>query len=101
MGAVKRISKFGLGGLIGSAVGIASGLLLAPESGPETQKKVRERIRVAKIAGAEAQASKERELIDRYRAETNNQQALTKAEAASKQKLDSSLEQITAPQLTG
>jgi gas vesicle protein len=94
MGAIKKISKFGLGGLIGSAVGVVGGMLLAPESGEATQQKVRERIRDAKLAGVEAQASKERELIDRYRNETNNRGALTEAEIASKQKRDASIEQI-------
>ena len=94
MGAFKKIGKFGLGGVIGSVIGIAGGLFLAPESGSETQKKVRERIRTAKVAGVEAQASKERELIDRFRGGTSNGTALTDAAIESKAKLESKIAQI-------
>lgn len=100
MGLIKKTLKFGLGGVLGAGLGVVGGLFLAPESGAETQRKVRERLRAAKIAGVEAQASKERELIDRYRNETNNRGALTKAETASKEKLAAQLEQINTPQLT-
>ena len=91
MGAIKKIGKFGLGGIIGSALGIVGGLLAAPASGVETQRKLRERIQTAKIAGVEAQASKERELINRFRDGTADKTALTGAEVESKAKLATNL----------
>jgi gas vesicle protein len=94
MGAFKKIGKFGLGGAIGSVIGVAGGLFLAPDSGSETQRKVRERIRTAKVAGIEAQASKERELIKRFRSGTNDHGALTDAETESNAKLESRLAEV-------
>jgi gas vesicle protein len=100
MGVIKKTFKFSLGGVLGAGLGVVGGLFLAPGSGAETQRKVRERIRAAKVAGVEAQASKERELIDRYRNEINDRQALSGAETASKEKLAAQLDAINAPQLT-
>jgi gas vesicle protein len=97
MGAFKKAAKFGLGGLIGSALGLAGGLLAAPASGSETQRKLRERIDSAKIAGVEAQASKERELITRFRAGTDDKTALADAEAESRAKLTANLAGIKTP----
>ena len=97
MGAIKKVVKFGLGGLIGSALGVAGGLLAAPSSGAETQRKVRERIDSAKVAGVEAQASKERELITRFRDGTNDKTALVDAESESRAKLAANLVGITSP----
>jgi len=87
MGALKKIGKFGLGGIIGSALGIAGGLLAAPASGSETQRKLRERIQSVKLAGVEAQESKERELINRFRDGTADKNALIEAEAESRARL--------------
>lgn len=91
MGVIKKIGKFGLGGAVGSLIGVAGGLFLAPDSGTETQRKVRERIRTANVAGIEAQASKERELINRFRGETNDRGALADAETESNARLENRL----------
>ena len=84
MGTIKRIGKFGLGGAVGAIAGVVGGLFFAPDSGNETQKKVRERISLARAAGAEAQTSKERELIARFRSETNDQTAFIDAASETK-----------------
>ncbi|MEA2511740.1 MAG: hypothetical protein QOJ59_1227 [Thermomicrobiales bacterium] len=76
MGAMKRIVKFTGGGLIGAAVGAVTASLFAPQSGEELQHKVHGRLRQAKLAGAQAKAEKEEELIQRFRNSVNDPNAL-------------------------
>jgi gas vesicle protein len=66
--AMNRWIKFGSGGLLGAAVGAAVALLWAPRSGNELKTQLAERVRQAQLAGAEAKAAKEEELIRRFRA---------------------------------
>ena len=80
MGAIRSIGKFVLGGIGGAAVGATAAMLVAPESGPELQRKLRERMRAAKVAGVEAKADKENELIRKYRLTVNAADALKESE---------------------
>jgi hypothetical protein len=56
-------------------------MLVAPQSGEELRDEVERRVDRAKIAGLEAQARTEEELIRRFRAETNDPTALRDQEA--------------------
>lgn len=76
MGAMKRLAKFTGGGLIGAALGSVTAALLAPQSGSELQRKVRERLAQARLAGATAKADKEEDLIRRFRGSVNDPDAL-------------------------
>ena len=81
MGLIARTMKFALGGMTGAAAGAAVALLIAPESGPELQRKLRERIAAAKVAGLHAKADKEAELVRKFRAEVGDPAALQDVEA--------------------
>ena len=81
MGAGKRILKFGSGGLLGAAVGTAVAILWAPQSGDEFKGRLADRLRQARLAGAEAKAAKEDELIRKFRSEVDDPAALRDEEA--------------------
>ena len=81
MGAAKRLVKLGSGGLLGAAVGTAVAILWAPQSGDELKGRIADRVRRARLAGAEAKAAKEDELIRKYRAEVEDPKALEDEEA--------------------
>ncbi len=81
MGAGKRIVKFGSGGLLGAAVGTAVAILWAPQSGDELKGRLADRLRRARLAGAEAKAAKEDELIRKFRSEVDDPAALRDEEA--------------------
>ncbi|CAA9557539.1 MAG: hypothetical protein AVDCRST_MAG19-1353 [uncultured Thermomicrobiales bacterium] len=81
MGAAKRILKFGGGGLLGGAVGTAVAILWAPQSGDELKGRLTDLVRRARLAGAEAQAAKEDELIAKFRGEVSDPEALRDEEA--------------------
>ena len=81
MGAAKRLVKLGSGGLLGAAVGTAVAILWAPQSGDELKGRIADRVRRARLAGAEAKAAKEDELIRKYRAEVEDPKALQEEEA--------------------
>jgi gas vesicle protein len=74
--AMKRWLKFGSGSLLGAAVGTIVALLWAPRSGDELRTQLNERLRQAQLAGAEAKAAKEEELIRRFRAGVSDATAL-------------------------
>jgi gas vesicle protein len=76
MGVLKSLAKFGAGGAAGTATGAAAALIIAPDSGPELQRKLRERLRAAKTAGIEARAARENELIRKFRLTVNDAGAL-------------------------
>lgn len=76
MGAIRRIGAFIVGGALGAGVGAAVAMLVAPQSGDDFVDGVERRIDQAKVAGLEAQARTEEELIRRFRAETNDPAAL-------------------------
>jgi len=76
MGFIKRIGSFIIGGLLGAGVGAAVAMLVTPQSGDEFVEGVERRVDRAKLAGLEAQARTEEELIRRFRAETGDPEAL-------------------------
>jgi gas vesicle protein len=84
MSLIGRAFKFTLGTATGVGIGAVVGLLVAPESGQDLQRNLRDRIRRAKVAGIEAKASKETELIQKFRAEVNDPQALRDLETSAK-----------------
>lgn len=94
MEIIGRAFKFALGGVTGAAVGATAALLLAPESGQDLQRNLRERIRRAKIEGIEAKVAKEHELIRKYRAEVNDPDALRELEAQAKQGRDQAVAEL-------
>lgn len=81
MGAAKRLLKFGGGGLLGGAVGTAVAILWAPQSGDELKGRLTDLVRRVRLAGAEAQAAKEDELIAKFRGEVSDPEALRDEEA--------------------
>ncbi len=84
MGAGKRLLRFGGGGVLGAAIGTAVAILFAPQSGDELKGRLSDRVRAARLAGAEAKAAKEDELIRKYRAEVNDPAALHDEETKAK-----------------
>lgn len=81
MGFLGRIGSFLLGGAFGAGVGAAIAVLNAPQNGDEFRQGVERRIDQVKVAGLEAQARTEEELIRRFRQETGDPAALRDAEA--------------------
>jgi gas vesicle protein len=71
-----RIGAFITGGLLGAGVGAAVATLVAPQSGDQFRRDVERRVDQVKVAGLEAQARTEEELIRRFRAETGDPSAL-------------------------
>lgn len=80
MGAGKRLVRFGSGSVLGAGIGAAAAILFAPQSGDEMTGRFLDRIRQARLAGAEAKAAKEDELIRKFRAGVNDPGALQKEE---------------------
>jgi gas vesicle protein len=76
MSAIRSMTNFGLGALIGAATGAAIGLLFSPGSGEEVRERVRERIDAAKSAGDQAEADTQRELVQKFRLRVRNPDAL-------------------------
>jgi gas vesicle protein len=76
MSLIGSAFKFALGGAAGVAAGAAIGLLVAPERGADLQASLRERMKAAKVAGANAKAATATDLIRRFRAEVNDPNAL-------------------------
>jgi len=88
MTVIGRLGSFLVGGLLGAGVGAAVAMLVAPQSGDEFVDTVERRVDQVKLAGLEAQARTEEELIRRFRAETGDpdalrdQETLTRVETA-------------------
>lgn len=76
MSLLGRLGAFIFGGLVGAGVGAAIATLVAPQSGDQFRQDVERKVDRAKIAGLEAQARTEEELIRRFRAETGDPEAL-------------------------
>ena len=76
MGMLGRIGAFLAGGALGAGVGAAIAMLTAPQSGDQFRSGVERRVDQVKMAGLEAQAQTEEELIRRFRAETGDPAAL-------------------------
>jgi gas vesicle protein len=81
MSVLGRIGAFIVGGLVGAGVGTAIAMLTAPQSGDQFRRDVERRVDQVKVAGLEAQARTEEELIRRFRAETGDPTALREEEA--------------------
>jgi gas vesicle protein len=96
MAVIKSLAKFVVGSATGAATGAATAMLLAPESGRDLQRHLRERIHSAKVAGVEAKATKENELIRKYRLIVCNEGALKETEAHSASVRAESIAAITA-----
>jgi gas vesicle protein len=84
MGVIGSLVRFGKGGVLGAAVGAAAGLLLAPGSGRENRAALSERIQRTRMAGVDARAAAEQDLITRYRGKVNDTGALSEKEFQSK-----------------
>lgn len=76
MGMFGRIGSFVAGGALGAGVGAAIAFLTAPQSGDQFRQDVERRVDQVKMAGIEAQARTEEELIRRFRDETGDAGAL-------------------------
>jgi gas vesicle protein len=76
MTIIGRIASFLAGGVFGAVVGAAAGMLAAPQSGTQLRRDIEQRVDQARVAGLEAQARTEEDLIRRFRAETNDPNAL-------------------------
>lgn len=81
MGAGNRLLKFGSGGLLGAGVGTVVAVLWAPQSGEELKGRLADRLSRTRLAGAQAKAEKEDELIRKFRDEVDDPEALRDEEA--------------------
>jgi gas vesicle protein len=98
MSLIKRTLKFTAGGITGAAVGALAGLMVAPESGHDFQQSLRDRLRRSKVAGAEARAATQNELIRKFRAKVNDESALKEVEVRTNEQRELALgTQDTAP----
>jgi hypothetical protein len=94
MSLIGRAFKFTLGTAVGVGVGAAVGLLVAPESGQDLQRNLRDRVKRAKIDGLDAKLAKQSELIRRFRAEVNDPEALREFETAARAERDQAALQV-------
>ena len=81
MGAGRRLVRFGSGGLLGAGLGSAAAILFAPQSGEELKGRILDRLRQARLAGAQAKAEKEAELIRKFRTDVEDPDALQEEES--------------------
>lgn len=76
MGMLGRLGAFIGGGLLGAGVGAAIAVLNAPQSGDDLRTDVVRRVDLVKMAGVEAQARTEEEMIRHFRTQVNDPNAL-------------------------
>ena len=76
MGILGRLGAFVGGGLLGAGVGAAIAVLNAPQSGDDLRKDAVRRVDLVKMAGVEAQARTEEEMIRHFRAQVGDPNAL-------------------------
>jgi gas vesicle protein len=88
LGVIKNALKFTAGGATGLIAGAVAGLVLAPKSGEDLHLSLRERLRRARLAGVEAKAQKQEELIQKFRTEVNDHEALSETQAQSREQRD-------------
>ncbi len=72
MDGFKRLFTFGVGGAIGTAVGMIVGSLMAPQSGKDLQKSTGQFVDEVKRAGDIAQAQTEAQLRERFKDRVND-----------------------------
>ena len=77
MGFARRTLRFGSGLVLGAAVSTAVSVLLAPQSGPELQGAVKDRVDEAQRAGEEAELLEQERLKREFRRAVNDPEALT------------------------
>lgn len=77
MDGFKRLMSFGVGGAIGTAIGMVVGSLMAPQSGKDLQKTTGAFVDEVKRAGDIAQASTEAQLKARFQERVNDPTALS------------------------
>jgi len=77
MEGFKRLITFGLGGAIGTAVGVVVASLMAPQSGKELQQATGQFVDEVKRAGDLAQAETEERLKARFQNRVDDPTALT------------------------
>jgi gas vesicle protein len=96
MGLISGMTKFGKGGVLGAAIGVAAAVLFAPGSGKETRDALADRIQRTRKAGVEARAEVERDLINRFRGTVHSSEALTEEQKASAAEYAAKLAHIEA-----
>ena len=84
MSALTRLMKFGLGGMVGAAIGGAATYFSLPKVEMSSRVRSDARVAEAKLAGAEAQAQTEQALINRFRARVHDHAALTATEMSAR-----------------
>lgn len=77
MGFVGRLVRFGGGLVLGSAVGSAVSIMLAPQSGAVLQGATQDRLDAARLAGEEAELLASEDLKRQFRIAVNDPTALT------------------------
>lgn len=76
MGILGRLGAFVGGGLLGAGVGAAIAVLNAPQSGDDLRRDAVRRVDLVKMAGVEAQARTEEEMIRHFRTQVGDPNAL-------------------------
>ena len=94
--AAGQFIKFASGGLFGAGIGTALAILFAPQSGDFLRTRVNDRLKLARLAGIEAQAETEAGIIARYRAKMGNPTALTELETTNSDRRTEEVRQLTA-----
>jgi gas vesicle protein len=97
---IRSTIKFAAGAGTGLVVGAIAGLMVAPESGDDLHLSFKERIRRAKLAGAQAKAAREEELIRKFRAGVNDPNALRDEEQKARVERDQAVSELSAPETT-
>ncbi len=90
-----RFIKFASGGLFGAGIGTALAILFAPQSGDILRTRVNDRLKLARLAGIEAQAETEAAIIGRYRTKMGDQSALTELESTNIERRNEEIRQLT------
>ena len=84
MGLISGVFNFGKGSVLGAAIGIAAGVLLAPGSGRDVRDAAVDRVQRTRKAGVDAKAATEQEMINRFRGTTQSSDALEQIHELSK-----------------
>jgi len=82
MEGIKRLFTFGVGGALGTAVGVVMASFLAPQSGKELQNATQKFVGEVKAAGDAAQAETEAQLKARFQQKVNDATALNESGAS-------------------
>lgn len=77
MEAIKRVFKFGMGGVLGAAIGAGVAALTAPKRGEEFRKESLALVEQVKSEGEAAKRAKEQEMMNRFRSQVHDSSAFT------------------------